>query len=76
MDKKEPQISPDELAARQVSAEEHEAQRIYEEEFVQVIDTFRQMFPTLDQEIIEDVVRQKEGRVGPAVDACLSLLST
>lgn len=75
-DKKPPHVSPEELAARQVSAEEHEAQRIYREEFVNVTATFRQMFPKLDQEIIEDVLREKEGRVGPAVDACLALLST
>lgn len=31
------------------------------------------MFPGLDRDIISDVVRQKEGRVGLAVDACLAL---
>lgn len=33
------------------------------------------MFPDLDREIIDDVVREKQGRVGLAVDACLSLNS-
>jgi len=31
------------------------------------------MFPDLDREVISDVVRMKEGRVGVAVDACLAL---
>lgn len=31
------------------------------------------MFPSLDKDIISDVVRQKQGRVGLAVDACLAL---
>jgi len=34
------------------------------------------MFPNLDKDIIDDVVRMKEGRVGLAVDACLALSST
>jgi hypothetical protein len=33
------------------------------------------MFPDLDREVISDVVTQKEGRVGLAVDACLALSS-
>jgi len=35
--------------------------------------TLQGMFPDLDKEVISDVVRQKEGRVGMAVDACLAL---
>ncbi|KAJ8115493.1 hypothetical protein ONZ43_g4654 [Nemania bipapillata] len=35
--------------------------------------TLAGMFPDLDREIISDVVHQKEGRVGLAVDACLAL---
>lgn len=31
------------------------------------------MFPNLDREVIEDVVRAQEGNVGRAVDACLTL---
>ncbi|KAI9841741.1 MAG: hypothetical protein M1837_000402 [Sclerophora amabilis] len=37
--------------------------------------TLSGMFPSLDKEVIDDVVRMKEGRVGLAVDACLSLSS-
>jgi hypothetical protein len=37
--------------------------------------TLAGMFPNLDREIIDDVVREKEGRVGLAVDACLALQS-
>lgn len=70
------QPSPQELAARQVSAEEHEAQRIHQEEFESVSDTLSQMFPTLDREVIQDVLREKESRVGAAVDACLVLVGT
>lgn len=69
------QMSPQELAARQVSAEEHEAQRIHQQEFESVSDTLSQMFPTLDREVIQDVLREKESRVGAAVDACLALVS-
>lgn len=69
------QLSPQELAARQVSAEEHEAQRIHQQEFESVSDTLSQMFPTLDREVIQDVLREKESRVGAAVDACLALVS-
>ena len=35
--------------------------------------TLQSMFPNLDQEVIEDVVRAQEGNVGRAVDACLAL---
>lgn len=35
--------------------------------------TLQGMFPALDQEVIEDVVRAQEGNVGRAVDACLAL---
>jgi len=35
--------------------------------------TLRGMFPNLDKEVIEDVVRAQEGNVGRAVDACLAL---
>jgi hypothetical protein len=31
------------------------------------------MFPNLDRDVIDDVVKMKEGRVGLAVDACLAL---
>ena len=35
--------------------------------------TLQSMFPNLDKEVIEDVVRAQEGNVGRAVDACLAL---
>ncbi|RMZ82122.1 hypothetical protein DV737_g2233, partial [Chaetothyriales sp. CBS 132003] len=38
-----------------------------------VVETLCGMFPNLDKEVIDDVVRQKQGRVGLAVDACLAL---
>ncbi|KIX04507.1 uncharacterized protein Z518_05377 [Rhinocladiella mackenziei CBS 650.93] len=62
-----------EAAARQASAEAAEAQRIQRAEHRTVVETLCGMFPNLDKEVIDDVVRQKEGRVGLAVDACLAL---
>lgn len=35
--------------------------------------TLQSMFPNLDKEVIEDVVRAQGGNVGRAVDACLAL---
>ena len=35
--------------------------------------TLEGMFPDLDKDVISDVVRSKEGRIGMAVDACLAL---
>lgn len=40
-----------------------------------MVRTLQGMFPNLDRDVISDVVRQKEGRVGLAVDACLALSS-
>ncbi|EXJ77780.1 hypothetical protein A1O3_10009 [Capronia epimyces CBS 606.96] len=62
-----------EAAARQASAEAAEARRIQLAEHRTVVETLCGMFPNLDKEVIDDVVRQKEGRVGLAVDACLTL---
>lgn len=62
-----------EAAARQASAEAAEARRIQRAEHRTVVETLCGMFPNLDKEVIDDVVRQKEGRVGLAVDACLAL---
>lgn len=31
------------------------------------------MFPSLDKEVLEDVVRSQDGNVGRAVDACLAM---
>ena len=62
-----------EAAARQASAETAEARRIQRAEHRTVVETLCGMFPNLDKEVIDDVVRQKQGRVGLAVDACLAL---
>ncbi|KAI1254990.1 hypothetical protein MGN70_003053 [Eutypa lata] len=67
------QLSAQEAAARQASAESAEAQRIQRAEHNNVVETLAGMFPDLDRDIISDVVYQKEGRVGLAVDACLAL---
>ena len=62
-----------EAAARQASAEAAEARRLQRAEHRTVVETLCGMFPNLDKEVIDDVVRQKQGRVGLAVDACLGL---
>ncbi|KAJ3558795.1 hypothetical protein NPX13_g9640 [Xylaria arbuscula] len=67
------QLSAQEAAARQASAEAAEAYRLQRAEHNNVVETLASMFPDLDREIISDVVHQKEGRVGLAVDACLAL---
>ncbi|KAI3332355.1 hypothetical protein HD806DRAFT_191766 [Xylariaceae sp. AK1471] len=67
------QLSAQEAAARQASAEAAEAQRLQRAEHNNIVETLAGMFPDLDREIISDVVHQKEGRVGLAVDACLAL---
>ncbi|KAK6337413.1 hypothetical protein TWF730_002813 [Orbilia blumenaviensis] len=64
-----------ESAARQASAETAEAIRIQRAEHENVVGILSAMFPDLDKDIIDDVVRLKEGRVGLAVDACLALNS-
>ncbi|KEF56424.1 uncharacterized protein A1O9_08005 [Exophiala aquamarina CBS 119918] len=68
-----PSYDAQEAAARQASAELAEARRIQRAEHKTVVETLCGMFPNLDREVIDDVVRQKEGRVGLAVDACLAL---
>ncbi|KAL7784069.1 hypothetical protein V8C37DRAFT_396463 [Trichoderma ceciliae] len=68
-------LPAEEAAARQASAEVAEAQRLHRAEHANVVETLAGMFPDLDKEIISDVVYQKEGRVGLAVDACLALSS-
>lgn len=67
------QLSAEEAAARQASAEAAEAQRLHRAEHNNVVETLAGMFPDLDRDIISDVVYQKQGRVGLAVDACLAL---
>lgn len=66
-------MTAEDSAARQASAEAAEAHRIQRAEHANVVETLAGMFPDLDREIISDVVTQKEGRVGLAVDACLAL---
>ncbi|SPO04258.1 related to VPS9 (involved in vacuole trafficking) [Cephalotrichum gorgonifer] len=68
-------VSAEEAAARQASAEAAEAQRLHRAEHANVVETLCGMFPDLDRDIISDVVYQKQGRVGLAVDACLALSS-
>ncbi|KAJ5482689.1 Vacuolar protein sorting-associated protein 9a [Penicillium diatomitis] len=66
-------LDAQDAAARQASAEEAEAQRIQRAEHSNVVEALSNMFPNLDRDIIDDVVKQKEGRIGLAVDACLAL---
>ncbi|KAM7192940.1 hypothetical protein V8F20_008610 [Naviculisporaceae sp. PSN 640] len=68
-----PKLSAEEAAARQASAEAAEAQRLSRAEHANVVETLAGMFPDLDRDLISDVVYEKEGRVGLAVDACLAL---
>ncbi|GAB0132966.1 hypothetical protein EsDP_00001386 [Epichloe bromicola] len=68
-------LPAEEAAARQASAETAEAQRLHRAEHANVVETLAGMFPDLDRDIISDVVYQKQGRVGLAVDACLALSS-
>ncbi|KAF2083909.1 hypothetical protein K490DRAFT_50456 [Saccharata proteae CBS 121410] len=67
------QFSAEDAAARQASAEAEEARKIQRQEHRVVVETLAGMFPGLDRDVISDVVRMKEGRVGLAVDACLAL---
>ncbi|KAH8724839.1 hypothetical protein GQ44DRAFT_571996, partial [Phaeosphaeriaceae sp. PMI808] len=66
-------LSAEDAAARQASAEVEQARRIQVQEHMVVVETLQGMFPQLDRDVIDDVVRVKEGRVGLAVDACLAL---
>ncbi|KAL4875834.1 hypothetical protein BJY04DRAFT_201158 [Aspergillus karnatakaensis] len=66
-------IDAQDAAARQASAEDAEARRIQRAEHNNVVETLSNMFPNLDRDVIDDVVKMKEGRVGLAVDACLAL---
>ncbi|CAO2655055.1 Nn.00g117880.m01.CDS01 [Neocucurbitaria sp. VM-36] len=55
-------LSADEAAARQQSAEAEQARRIQAQEHKVVVETLAGMFPQLDRDVIDDVVREKEGR--------------
>ncbi|CAI6332613.1 unnamed protein product [Periconia digitata] len=72
-DRHRQRLSAEDAAARQASAEAEEARRIQRQEHSVVVETLAGMFPQLDRDVIDDVVRMKEGRVGLAVDACLAL---
>lgn len=61
----------EEAAARQASAEAFEAQKMQRAEHKNVVETLASMFPNLDNEVISDVVRQKEGRYGLPNDSFL-----
>ena len=49
-------------SARRASAEEAEARRIQHAEHNNVVETLSNMFPNLDRDVIDDVVKMKEGR--------------
>ncbi|CAK43884.1 uncharacterized protein An01g07920 [Aspergillus niger] len=55
------------------SAERPRTRRIHRAEHNNVVETLCNMFPNLDRDVIDDVVKIKGGRVGLAVDACLAL---
>jgi hypothetical protein len=55
-------LSAEDAAARQASAEAEEARRIQRQEHSVVVETLAGMFPQLDRDVIDDVVRMKEGR--------------
>ncbi|KAL2067451.1 hypothetical protein VTL71DRAFT_1876 [Oculimacula yallundae] len=74
-DQQRGRLNAEDAAARQASAEAAEAHRLQRAEHANVVETLAGMFPDLDRDIISDVVTQKEGRVGLAVDACLALSS-
>ncbi|KAK9479097.1 hypothetical protein V1514DRAFT_329182 [Lipomyces japonicus] len=67
----------DAATARQVSKEDlavqRQARRLERKEHKQVVETLHQMFPKLDVDLIDDVVVEKHGQIGEAVDACLAL---
>lgn len=56
-------LSAEDAAARQASAEAEEARRIQRQEHAVVVETLAGMFPQLDRDVIDDVVRLKEGRL-------------
>jgi hypothetical protein len=55
-------LSAEDAAARQASAEAEEARKIQRQEHKVVVETLAGMFPQLDRDVIDDVVRMKEGR--------------
>jgi hypothetical protein len=61
-DRQRQRLTAEDVAARQASAEAEEARRIQRQEHKVVVETLTGMFPQLDRDVIDDVVRQKEGR--------------
>ena len=61
-DRQRQRLAAEDVAARQASAEAEEARRIQRQEHKVVVETLTGMFPQLDRDVIDDVVRQKEGR--------------
>jgi hypothetical protein len=55
-------LDAQDAAARQASAEDAEARRIQRAEHNNVVETLSNMFPNLDRDVIDDVVKIKEGR--------------
>lgn len=55
-------LSAQDAAARQASAEDAQARRIQNAEHNNVVETLSNMFPNLDRDVIDDVVKMKEGR--------------
>jgi hypothetical protein len=55
-------LDAQDAAARQASAEDAEARRIQRAEHTNVVETLSNMFPNLDRDVIDDVVKMKEGR--------------
>jgi hypothetical protein len=55
-------LNAQDAAARQASAEDAEARRIQRAEHNNVVETLSNMFPNLDRDVIDDVVKIKEGR--------------
>jgi hypothetical protein len=55
-------LDAQDAAARQASAEDAEARRIQRKEHNNVVETLSNMFPNLDKDVIDDVVKIKQGR--------------
>jgi len=61
-DQQRQRMSAEDAAARQASAETEQARKIQLQEHKVVVETLQGMFPQLDRDVIDDVVRLKEGR--------------
>jgi Rab5 GDP/GTP exchange factor len=55
-------MNAEDAAALQASAEVEQARKLQRQEHQVVVETLLGMFPNLDREVIDDVVRMKEGR--------------